>query len=303
MFQRFFAAGSAAAQLSFNRGRHRALAFLLPLLHPLLLLAVAATLAGCGGGIGFNPVVTAVKVQSAQYGRSAVILIGGRDLRSTFTVDTQGGCTTPAFAANSSTETLVLNCRVARVGEIPISVLAADGALLFKTSFTVPNPQVVFSTSGGAFTVELDPVAAPITVDNFLGYVNSGYYKDTLFHRVIAGFVAQGGGYTTGLVKKPGQLAPIVLESNKGLSNLRGTVAMARTAAPDSATSEFFVNLVDNKFLDYSSAASPGYAVFGKVVQGLSVIDAMATQPTGSVGGFGDVPLADIAITLALQVQ
>lgn len=296
MFQRIPA---GAALFPFIRGWHRALAWL----HPLLLLAVAAALAGCGGGVGFNPVVTAVKAQSAQYGRSAVILIGGRDLRSTFTVDTQGGCTTPGFAAGSSTETLVLNCRVAKVGEIPLSIFGADGALLFKTSITVPNPQVVFSTSGGALTVELDPVAAPVTVDNFLSYVNSGYYKDTLFHRVIAGFVAQGGGYTSGMVEKPGRLAPIVLESNKGLSNLRGTVAMARTSVPDSATSEFYVNLVDNTFLDYRSAASPGYAVFGKVVQGLNVIDAMATQPTGVVGGFGDVPLADITITLALQVQ
>lgn len=269
----------------------------------LFALVACAALAGCGGGVGFNPVVTAVKAQSAQYGRSAVLLIGGRDLRSNFTVDTQGGCTSPAFAASSSTEMLVLNCRVTKVGDIPLSIFTADGALLFKTTITVPKPQVAFVTGGGSITVELDPAAAPVTVNNFLSYVNSGYYKDTLFHRVISGFVAQGGGYTSGMVKKAGQLAPIVLESNNGLSNLRGTVAMARTSVPDSATSEFYVNLVDNTFLDYRSAASPGYAVFGKVVQGLNVIDAMATQPTGVVNGFGDVPLTDITITLALQVQ
>lgn len=300
MFQRSTASASNAPHGSANSR----LGYRMPMLVLLLLaIVMSALLAGCGGGIGFNPVVTAVKVQSAQYGRSAVILIGGRDLRSTFTVDTGGGCTTPGFAASSSTETLVLNCRVGRVGEIPLSIFTADGALLFKTTITVPNPQVVFSTSGGAFTVELDPVAAPITVNNFLSYVNSGYYKDTLFHRVIPGFVAQGGGYTSGMVEKPGRLAPIVLESNNGLSNLRGTVAMARTSVPNSATSEFYVNLVDNTFLDYRSALSPGYAVFGKVVQGLSVIDTMATQRTGFVNGFADVPLTDITITLALQVQ
>ena len=221
------------------------------------LMALAFTLAGCGG-IGFNPQVTAIKAQSAQYSRTAIILIGGRDLRSNFVVDTQGGCTGPAFASSSTTETLVLTCRVVKVGDIPVTVSTADGALL---------------------------------------------YKGTLFHRVIPGFVAQSGGYTSGVVKKEGQNAPITLESNNGLSNLRGTVAMARTSVPNSATSEFYVNLVDNTFLDYRSAASPGYAVFGKVVQGLDAIDTIATQPTGIVNGFSDVPLTDVTISLALQVQ
>lgn len=265
-------------------------------------MALTFTLAGCGG-IGFNPQVTAIKAQSAQYSRTAIILIGGRDLRSNFVVDTQGGCTGPAFASSSTTETLVLTCRVVKVGDIPVTVSTADGALLYKGSITVPKPQVVITTNGGAFTLELDPSAAPITVDNFLGYVNSGYYKGTLFHRVIPGFVAQAGGYTSGVVKKEGQNAPITLESNNGLSNLRGTVAMARTSVPNSATSEFYVNLVDNTFLDYRSAASPGYAVFGKVVQGLDAIDTIATQPTGIVNGFSDVPLTDVTISLALQVQ
>jgi peptidyl-prolyl cis-trans isomerase A (cyclophilin A) len=115
--------------------------------------------------------------------------------------------------------------------------------------------------------------------------------------------MVQGGGYTTGLVKKSGQLAPITLESNKGLSNLRGTIAMARTDDPNSATSEFFINVVDNQFLDYKSAASPGYAVFGKVVQGLEVPDAIIAQPTRTLNGFNDVPVTDVTITSIRQTQ
>jgi cyclophilin family peptidyl-prolyl cis-trans isomerase len=124
-----------------------------------------------------------------------------------------------------------------------------------------------------------------------------------LFHRVIPSFVIQGGGYTAGLVKQTGQSTPIELESNKGLSNVRGSLAMARTNLPNSATSDFYINLVDNLSLDYKNAANPGYAVFGKVVQGMDVADAMATEPTGVVGGFSNVPLSDITLSLALQTK
>jgi cyclophilin family peptidyl-prolyl cis-trans isomerase len=142
-----------------------------------------------------------------------------------------------------------------------------------------------------------------VTVNNFLSYVGSGFYQSTLFHRVIAGFVVQGGGYTAGLAKQTGQAAPIVLESNKGLLNTRGTVAMARTNVPDSATSEFFVNLVDNPALDYQSAVSPGYAVFGTVIKGMDVVDAIAATPTTTINATTDVPITDVSITLAIQTQ
>ncbi len=133
--------------------------------------------------------------------------------------------------------------------------------------------------------------------------MNKGFYRSTLFHRVIPNFVVQGGGYTTGMVKKTEQIAPIELESNKGLSNLRGSLAMARTALPNTATSEFYINLIDNLSLDYKNAANPGYAVFGKVLQGMDVVDAIAAEPTGVVGGMSDVPLADIALSLVLQIK
>jgi len=187
------------------------------------------------------------------------------------------------------------------VGDLPLTIKSATGEVIYTTTLSVPKPQVSIITNKGSFTLELDLATAPISVKNFLSYVRGGYYSNTMFHRVIPDFVAQAGGYTTGLVRKPGQLDPIELESNKGLSNARATVAMARTNVFNSATSEFYVNLVDNTFLDYKNAANPGYAVFGTVVQGMDVVDAIATMPTGVFNGSTDVPLTDITITMAIQ--
>jgi peptidyl-prolyl cis-trans isomerase A (cyclophilin A) len=187
---------------------------------------------------------------------------------------------------------------------VPITINDASGDVLFSTTLTVPQPQVTFITSEGTVVLELYPDVVPATVNNFLIYVNNGYYIKTLFHRVISGFVIQAGGYTTGPVKKEeGQLAPITLESNKGLSNTRGTVAMARTSDPNSATSEFCINVADNLFLDYASPASPGYAVFGKVVGGLGVVDTIAAKPTGVASGMPDVPLVDVTIQIVAQTR
>ena len=272
----------------------------------LLLAATAALLlttllTACGGSTGFPPVITAVKPQSLSYGRTATIYLGGKDLRSSLVVETGGGCTNPSFGSSSSTDTLVLNCLVTVVGDLPLTIKSATGEVIYTTTLSVPKPQVSIITNKGSFTLELDIASAPITVKNFLAYVRGGYYSNTLFHRVIPGFVAQAGGYTTGLVRKPGQLDAIELESNKGLSNARATVAMARTNVFNSATSEFYVNLVDNTFLDYKNAANPGYAVFGMVVQGMDVVDAIAAVPTGVFNGSPDVPLTDITITMAIQ--
>ena len=272
----------------------------------LLLAATAALLlttllTACGGSTGFPPVITAVKPQSLSYGRTATIYLGGKDLRSSLVVETGGGCTNPSFGSSSSTDTLVLNCLVTVVGDLPLTIKSATGEVIYTTTLSVPKPQVSIITNKGSFTLELDLATAPVTVKNFLAYVRGGYYSNTLFHRVIPGFVAQAGGYTTGLVRKPGQLDAIELESNKGLSNARATVAMARTNVFNSATSEFYVNLVDNTFLDYKNAANPGYAVFGTVVQGMDVVDSIGAVPTGVFNGSPDVPLTDITITMALQ--
>jgi peptidyl-prolyl cis-trans isomerase A (cyclophilin A) len=264
---------------------------------------LVVVLCACGGTTGFEPVITGVKTQSMMYGHTASILLGGKHLRSTLTVDTQGACTAPIFASNSTNELLVLNCRAAAVGDFLLTVKSAQGDLLYSETLSIPKPQVTLFTSKGNLTIELEPNIAPVSVNNFLTYVSQGFYKGALFHRVSPSFVIQAGGYSSSMVKKSGQAAPIVIESNKGLSNLRGTVAMARTNLPNSATSEFFVNLVNNTSLDYKNAANPGYAVFGSVVQGIDTVDAIALEPTGVFGAFADVPLSEVAISLALQVK
>jgi peptidyl-prolyl cis-trans isomerase A (cyclophilin A)/peptidyl-prolyl cis-trans isomerase B (cyclophilin B) len=156
--------------------------------------------------------------------------------------------------------------------------------------------KVLIKTSLGDITVELYPDKSPKSVENFLGYVKSGFYDGTVFHRVIEGFMVQGGGFTKDLRQKPTK-APIPIESKNGLSNLRGTVSMARTMDPNSATAQFFINTVDNPRLDYVSDANPGYAVFGKVIAGLEVVDKIKAVPTGPQGPFrSDVPTTAIVI-------
>ncbi|MGR5237021.1 peptidylprolyl isomerase [Vibrio alfacsensis] len=159
------------------------------------------------------------------------------------------------------------------------------------------GPKVVFETTLGNFTVELNEEKAPITVANFLKYVEDGSYEGTIFHRVIPGFMAQGGGFNRDM-QMVKTYAPIKNEGNNGLNNDRATLAMARTNAPNSATRQFFVNLTDNDFLNYG-ARPPGYAVFGEVTEGFDVIQKMAKQPTKSVGRMQDVPETQIVITKA----
>lgn len=274
-------------------------------LNSALAVALAVTLSACGGGGSpdDNQQVTGIQVKALAYSQSATIDVAGFYLRSGMTAKS-GACRDPVFNLEKSTPLLaVLNCTIIATGVQSLTISNSSGKVLYTGNITVPQPQVYVTTSQGSFIVELDPTAAPRTVNNFLIYSTIGYYNGTLFHRVIPGFVAQGGGYTRGLVKKPGQLGLIALESNNGLLNTRSTLAMARTSAPNSATSEFFINLVDNPSLDYKSTADPGYAVFGKVVSGMDLIDKIAAQPTAPLAGFQDVPTTDITIQLVLQIQ
>lgn len=161
--------------------------------------------------------------------------------------------------------------------------------------------RVKLDTSLGPITIQLDPVKAPETSKNFVTYVKEGHYDGTIFHRVIAGFMAQGGGFTETFKQKPTH-PPIKNEADNGLKNKRGTIAMARTADPNSATAQFFINYKDNAFLDYSSATPQGwgYAVFGEVVDGMNVVDEMAKIPTGAGGPMPtDVPTKPIVIKSA----
>lgn len=161
---------------------------------------------------------------------------------------------------------------------------------------SAPKPQVVLETSKGSIVIELDAEKAPKSVENFLEYVRAGYYEGTIFHRVIAKFMIQGGGFAADMTRKPTR-PPIANEGQNGLKNDRGTIAMARTSDLNSATSQFFINLVDNNGLNYPS--NGGYAVFGKVVDGLDVVDAIAAGKTGMKGGMGDVPVETITILKA----
>ncbi|WP_405706065.1 peptidylprolyl isomerase [Streptomyces sp. NBC_00069] len=155
---------------------------------------------------------------------------------------------------------------------------------------------VLLSTSFGDIEIELDAAKAPISVKNFLEYVDSGFYNNTIFHRVISGFMVQGGGFT-GQMQQKATKAPIHNEASNGLRNTRGTVAMARTSNPDSATSQFFFNVADNAFLDPGRDA--GYAVFGKVVAGMDVVDQIVATPTTAKNGMTDVPADPVYITSA----
>jgi peptidyl-prolyl cis-trans isomerase B (cyclophilin B) len=165
------------------------------------------------------------------------------------------------------------------------------------------NTIVKMQTSLGDMTIELDGGAAPITVKNFLEYVNDGFFDGTIFHRVIKGFMIQGGGMTKDLQSKPSN-ETIVNEASNGLKNKRGTLAMARTNDPDSASSQFFINHADNDFLDYRGPQPDkiGYAVFGKVTQGMDVVDKIANVKTGRKGHYDDVPATAVEI-LSVKVS
>lgn len=156
---------------------------------------------------------------------------------------------------------------------------------------------VVMTTSKGVIKIKLDAEKAPITVQNFLAYVDEGHYDGTIFHRVINNFMIQGGGFDAQLRQKPTH-APIKNEAANGLKNTRGTIAMARTMVVDSATSQFFINVVDNAFLDFRSPTPQGfgYCVFGEVVEGMDVVDAIRAVATGNVGPMGDVPREPVVI-------
>jgi len=163
----------------------------------------------------------------------------------------------------------------------------------------MPNPKVQFITSLGELTIEVFEDKTPITAANFIDYVKSGFYDGTIFHRVIPGFVAQGGGFVPGMDQKKTK-NPIVNEAAKGPNNARGTLSMARTSNPDSATSQFFINFVDNKSLDYrGSGPGAGYCVFGVVTEGLDVVDAMSRVTTGRRPPHADVPGDDIVLIAA----
>lgn len=175
------------------------------------------------------------------------------------------------------------------------AALLASVACIALPAQAQSTSRVKFQTSQGEFVVELQADKAPKTVENFLRYVADKHYEGTVFHRVIDGFMVQGGGFTPAMVQKPTR-APIPLEANNGLKNDVGTIAMARSGNPNSATSQFFINVANNASLNAPQPDGHGYAVFGKVVSGMDVIDKIRQSPTGNLGGFQNVPTTPISI-------
>ena len=191
---------------------------------------------------------------------------------------------------------------IARKTVSVLTVLAMVSSLVLGCATVVnaaaKNPVVVIETSMGDITAELFQDKAPKSVENFLGYVKSGYYSGTIFHRVIKGFMIQCGGITPAMTRKPTTQPAIVNEAANGLLNERGTLAMARTTEVNSATSQFFINTVNNAFLNHRGSTTDafGYAVFGKVISGMDIVDKIEKSPTGSKSGYENVPLETIVI-------
>ena len=189
-------------------------------------------------------------------------------------------------------------------GCLATSVLSAPAGAAEPAAAPAPaaGPRVAFETSEGRIVVEVNADKSPKTVANFLQYVNDGFYNGTIFHRVISGFMIQGGGFTPDMTQKPTR-APVPIESMNGLKNVRGTVAMARTGDPNSATAQFFINVVDNPMLDYPRPDGYGYAVFGTVVEGMDVVDKIRAVHTGPRGSFQDVPATPVVIKTARVIK
>lgn len=190
------------------------------------------------------------------------------------------------------------------IGTLGLMFSPFSNANASSTEDTKANPQVLLKTSFGDITLELYPDKAPKSVANFLRYVNEGFYDGTIFHRVIPTFMVQGGGFTPDLQKKPTH-APIPNEADNGLRNRIGTVAMARTNDPNSATAQFFINVSQNTFLDFreKTARAWGYAVFGRVIKGMKVVNRIRLVKTGFKNGMGDVPINPVVIIKATQIK
>jgi len=305
-----------------NRSLHGAASESLPFRRWVMAAMVGASL-GLTGCIK-NPTVIDIQADRLRYRQVTQFKVTGTALDSTITVTARNCSGLTAVepdqgSADARSNGLTWRCTPTVTGSsaVELQVMGVGGVLLKSQRFDVPDPQVTMVTTLGPLVVELNPTAVPTTVDNFLLYVSDGFYTNTLFHRVIGGFVAQGGWLvpatgsggellSTAVAnpkEKPGARPAIALESNKGLANLRGTIAMARTDEPDSATSQFYFNLVDNSALNFASTSKPGYAVFGRVIQGLPVMDAIGSLSTATRFGKADFPVTDVLVQSATQTK
>ena len=268
------------------------------------IMGTALAMAGCNGGSDSQDntasgsssgtiTVSSISANKLQYSQQTRFTVSGQGLDQGISLSASG-CSNIVAVAGGTASQQVFTCNVSASGNWAAEVKASNGSVLLSASQTVPQPQVSMKTSMGDLVIELYPDKAPITVANFMSYVNSGFYSNLIFHRVVKEFVVQGGGYNASLEAKATQ-PPIKLEVNKGLSNLRGTIAMARTGTLDSATSQFYFNTVDNVGLDTNGG---GYAVFGKIISGLTVIDQINLVPTSN-----SIPTTPVTINSVTQTQ
>lgn len=280
-----------------------------PLVLPLLLSACGGGGASDNGGL----FVSQMAASTLQYSRNMVITVTGSGLDKGLKVSVDAGCGEVTESAGGDALTRRFTCKVTALGPKTIRAFTGNNLEAARLQVTVPEPEVTMILQGvdattSTFTVKLDPNLAPVSVNNFLDYTNAGFYRLTIFHRVVKDFVVQAGGYTAGavtpVVKTPTSPA-IVLESKNGLKNVKGSLAMARTSAPDSATSQFYINTVDNPALDFKSDSEPGYAVFGSVISGMDVIDKLNAVPVrvDLLSGLTHLPVTNVVILSALQTK
>lgn len=277
-------------------------------------LVLPFLLTACGGGSDNGGLfVSQMAASTLQYSRNMVITVTGSGLDKGLKVAVDAGCGEVTESAGGDALTRRFTCKVTALGPKTIRAFTANNLEAARLQVTVPEPEVTVilqgvDTTTSTFTVKLDPNLAPVSVNNFLDYVNAGFYRLTIFHRVVKDFVVQAGGYTAGpvtpVVKAPTSPA-IVLESKNGLKNVKGSIAMARTSAPDSATSQFYINTVDNPSLDFKSDSEPGYAVFGSVITGMDVIDKLNAVPVrvDLLSGLTHLPVTNVVILSALQTK
>ena len=282
-----------------------------PIRSCLFALAAALMLVSCGGSGQCYVCVTDIQVDRLSYSQTSNFKIIGTALSAGTAVNLSADKCSSITVLNTSTDTEVnVSCTVNATGTLTFQAKDTSGASLLIKTLTVPEPQVTLVTTLGILVIQLNPTAAPLTVSNYLQYVHDGFYDNTLFHRV-ANLSGNGipqivqGGQLTASAEQTGVRAAIANEGNNGLSNVRGSIAMARTSDMNSATSQFYFNVTDN-------AASLGqagneYAVFGTLIQGLTVLDAMGSSATGPsvIAGYilATRPLVDIVLQSATQTQ
>lgn len=274
----------------------------MPSARQLLLIPLIAVIWGCSDSQeSLQTVIDKVAIENIRFGQLARFTLTGKNLDQEFSVSLSK-CAGLAVVEGGSATSKTISCTISATGSATLFA-TYQGQQIFSQAFIIPEPQVSVKTGLGEIVIELNPTLAPITVSNFLAYVNESFYNNTLIHRVEKGFVVQGGWLdTTPAIKNPTRGA-IALESNNGLSNLKGTVGMARTNEPNSATSQFYFNLADNVGLDYAQGIRDGYAVFGKIVAGLTVLEALGQVPIATRYGLTTFPATDIVISEVRQTQ